>query len=152
MKKRIKRKIGNRIMKNVMDGRPLSKFDKKYLYAMNKPIIEKLKLNVDKAFIKGEGKGEPVGLLSELKRELVETETVEVFAANQLFKAYKIEPTFSISEKGAIRSCEPEEHGHTYDSLRYVTEVTDKIPVVTRVEERSKWQKVKTKVRGWLGK
>lgn len=184
MKKRIKRKIGNRIMKNIMDGRPLSKFDKKYLYAMNKPIIEKLKLNVDQAFIKGEGKSEPVGLLSSQNSNSVETERVEVRADNQLVKAYKVAkhpdrvdviPTFSITEKGPIRSYKPEEYEcikpknvlpsqleseqrtnkdfeDAYDSLKYATELMNKVPAVTRVEEPSKWQKVKSKLKGWFAK
>lgn len=152
MKKRIKKKVHKRILKKMASLQPLSDFDKKYLDALLRPEFKKVRQDVDEAFIKGEGNSEPAGLLSDLKRELVETETVEVFAANQLFKAYKVEPTFSISEKGPIRSYEPEEHRHTYDSLRYVTELTDKVPVVTSLEEPSKWQKVKSKVKGWFAK
>ena len=72
MKKRTKRKIHNRIMKNILNGKPLSKFDKKFAVTVERKTI--------------------------------------------------------------------------------VPETIPKATVVATFEEPSKWQKVKTKVKGWFGK
>lgn len=156
MNKRTKRKIHNRIMKKILNGKPLSKFDKKYLSVLFKPEIEKMKRHVVEAFVSNKGKGKPVGLLNEIRKE--ETETMEVKKAADSMRRYDfIDEDYSwpqsayedLLEVGRGKSNYKHAQEDAFDSLRYAAEYKHESPAV---EEPSKWQQIKGKAKGWFGK
>jgi len=141
MKKRTKKKIHNRIIKKLISGQPLSGFDKKYHESMVKKVY------VDTA--KSESCAESKKQYSGLQKTSDAMRSFGVISEDYDFPIYPFPDLLSIAQGRTIPN---KDHNDVFDSLRYATEVTHEIAVIAAVEEPNKWQKVKSKLKGWFAK
>lgn len=169
MKKRTKKKVHNRIINKLISGQPLSDFDRKYHEDMKRKVyIDAVKassinrvanhmtaattLPVVKALAIAAKVKSDVEFEKEYSDLREVSDTMRNFGflvGNDSWPKSAYADLLSLGRRKATPTSARDD---AFDSLRYAAEAMHKANVVASTGEPSKWDKVKSKVKGWFGK